>query len=397
MNSSPKNPREALWARHDEQFRDPADIAAFWHGAGVVDPGLFECAVEGRWWETLGRCGITLLVSREYEHLLLGMRANAEGSGAVTFMRLPHPSGIAVDGGSGTVHVACTRNPNQIYDLKPVRTLMPRLDSDAGAPAGNPLVPALVRFLPGCLYLHDLALIGGELHATSVGQNSIVRIGPSGVCERVWWPRCIEAPDGPVIGRNHLQLNSIAAGGGIEESYFSASTDEVTALRPGDPAFPVDGRGVIFSGATREAMARGLTRPHSARLHGGKIWVDNSGYGEVGVVEGGAFVPVRRLPGWTRGLAFCGDVAFVGTSRVLPRFRAYAPGLDPDAARCGVHALDARTGEALGSIVWPAGNQIFALEWMPSAMSGGFPFTPGDEASTARAAGLFYSFDPHTQ
>ena len=125
--------------------------------------------------------------------------------------------------------------------------------------------------------------------------------------------------------------------------------------------------------------------------------MDNSGYGEVGVVEGGAFVPVRRLPGWTRGLAFCGDVAFVGTSRVLPRFRAYAPGLDPDAARCGVHALDARTGEALGSIVWPAGNQIFALEWMPSAMSGGFPFTPGDEASTARAAGLFYSFDPHTQ
>ncbi|MCC6450133.1 MAG: DUF4915 domain-containing protein [Candidatus Aureabacteria bacterium] len=393
MNRPSRDSRAAARDRHDGQFRDPADLAGFWRGAVETDPSLFACETEGRWWETLRRCGVTLLVSREYEHLLLGLTASDDGTGAATYLRLPHPSGIAVDEARATVHVACTRNPNQVYDLQPVRSLMPRLDRAAETFAGNPLLPARVRFLPGCTYLHDLALIGGELHATSVGQNAIVRIGEGGACERVWWPRCIEAPGGPVFGRNHIQLNSIAAGACPADSYYSASADEMTELRPGDPAFPVDRRGVIFSGATREALALGLTRPHSARLHGGRIWVDNSGYGEVGVVEGGAFVSVRRLPGWTRGLAFCGDTAFVGTSRVLPRFRAYAPGLDPAAARCGVHAVDVRTGEALGSIVWPAGNQIFAIEPVPSSMSGGFPFAAGEKQARGSSEGLFYAFD----
>ena len=109
--------------------------------------------------------------------------------------------------------------------------------------------------------------------------------------------------------------------------------------RPGDPSFPVDRRGVIFSGVSREAIARGLTRPHSARLWENRIWVDNSGYGEVGFIEGEKFRAVSRLAGWTRGLCFVRDVMFVGTSRVLPRFRQYAPGLDVDEGRCGIHAL----------------------------------------------------------
>src|SRR5206468_2789364 len=126
--------------------------------------------------------------------------------------------------------------------------------------------------------------------------------------------------------------------------FFSASADAMGRLRPGDPDFPVDRRGVIFSGRTREPVVRGLTRPHSARLRRGQLWVDNSGYGEVGVCRDGRLDVVARPGGWTRGLAFAGDVAFVGTSRVLPRFERYAPGLDPARCVCAVHALDARTG-----------------------------------------------------
>ena len=76
-----------------------------------------------------------------------------------------------------------------------------------------------------------------------------------------------------------------------------ASADIISARRPGHKNFPVDRRGVIFSGATREPVARGLTRPHSARLHRDQIWVDNSGYGEVGLIEGEKFRAVSRLPG----------------------------------------------------------------------------------------------------
>ena len=82
---------------------------------------------------------------------------------------------------------------------------------------------------------------------------------------------------------------------------------------------------------------------------------------------------VARLPGWTRGLAFHDDVALVGTSRVIPRFRSYAPGLDLDGSVCGVFAIDTRTGETLGSLIWPEGNQVFAVEVLPRALTSGFP------------------------
>jgi uncharacterized protein (TIGR03032 family) len=254
-------------------------------------------------------------------------------------------------------------------------------------------VPLRSRFLPGSLYIHDLALIGGKLHANAVGHNAIVRLDGDGF-ERVWWPKAIEGGAGPDFTRNYIQLNSIAAGRGVSGSYFSASADAISARRPGHRNFPVDGRGVIFSGRTREPIARGLTRPHSARLNDGQVWVDNSGYGELGAVADRRFEAVVRLPGWTRGLCFHDGVAFVGTSRVIPRFRQYAPGLDVDRSTCAVHAVDVATATVLGSLTWPYGNQIFSIDWLPSSASAGFPFVAGVARQSARSKRLFYSFDP---
>jgi hypothetical protein len=255
----------------------------------------------------------------------------------------------------------------------------------------------LVNFLPGCTYLHDLALVGGDLHGNAVGENAVVRLGQGGPPERVWWPRCVERDGTPDVSRNYLQLNSIAAGPDVESSYFSASSERISTRRPGHRNYPVDRRGVIFSGSTREPMARGLTRPHSARLRDGRVWVANSGYGELGVAADGGFEPVVRFPGWTRGLSFAADVAFVGTSRVLPHFRQYAPGLEVDRSECAVHAVRPATGEVLGSLVWPYGNQIFAVEPVPSSFSLGFPFLAAGRSSQARAKRLFYSFQAHPQ
>jgi len=385
-----------LRARDDAAWRHPATIAAQWREAGDTDPRLLRAVVRGAWWETLAALDVTLLVTREYEHLLLGLRAGRKGP-AVTYMRLPHPSGLVADPARGVVHVASTRNPNQLYDFRPATALAGATNGRPRALVDRPLVPVRARFLPGGLYLHDLALIGGVLHANAVGQNAVVRLDESGGSRRVWWPRCIETARGPVFGRNHLQLNSIAAGRDLASSYFSASTDVLSARRPGHRNFPVDGRGVIFSGRTRAPVARGLTRPHSARLRRGRVWVDNSGYGEVGVIDGERFVPVARLPGWTRGLTLREGVAFVGTSRVLPRFTQYAPGLDPVRSVCGVHALDLATGRTLGSIVWPYGNQIFAVEGVPARLTTGFPFPASRRGATARARALFYGFLTHSR
>ncbi len=363
---------EALWAHHHGELRDPHQIVTQWRQAAEVDPGLFACRVTGDWWGVLDRLGVTLIVTREYEHLVMAFCVEG-GRPRTSYLHLPHPNGLAVDAATGRVHIASTRNPNVIFDFAPCAGAAPgRPGSDAPA---RQLLPVQSRYLPGCLYLHDLALVGGELYANAVGLNAVVRLPREGGFEPVWWPRCIDAGDSPRLDRNYLQLNSIAAGGSLTASYFGASAAVPSRRRPGHLNFPVDRRGVIFSGATREVCGVGLTRPHSARLRDGEVWVDNSGYGEVGRIVDGRFEAVLRLPGWTRGLSFHGDLAFVGTSRVLPKYAHYAPGLDPAQCRAGVHAIDLKAGRVLGSIVWPTGNQLFAIEAAPRRLVVGFPFT----------------------
>lgn len=382
---------DGVWRAHDSAWRDPAQVASQWYEAATIDPGLLRSTVHGGWWEALAGQRVTLLITREYEHLIVALRGGRRGP-AVSFMPMPHPSGLAVDRARQTVHVASTRNPNLVFDLAPVTDLFAPGGARHRTPADRPLVPVRARYFPGALYLHDLALIGGVLHANAVGQNAVIRLHGDGRYAPVWWPRSVESKTGPRFDRNYLQLNSIAAGPTLRSSFFSASAATPSTRRPGHRNFPVDGRGVIFSGASREPIARGLTRPHSARLHRGRVWVCNSGYGELGFIEDGAFVAVVRLPGWTRGLCFAGGIAFVGTSRVIPRFRAYAPGLDVEASVCGLHAVDTRTGAVLGSLRWPVGNQIFGIEALPSAVTSGFPCVAGARRANERERALYYSF-----
>ncbi len=393
MTAAKAGASRPLWARQDKTWRDPAGVAGLWEQARDVDPRLLRHSVRGRWWEALAEERAVLVVTREYEHLLVAISA-LPGGPAISYWPFPHPSGLAFDSAAGILHVASTRSPNQVYDFAPAVGLLARLDVELSGLAGRPLVPVRSRFLPGCLYLHDLAMVGGRLHACAAGQNAIVRLPSAGGFERVWWPRCVETSRGPVFGRNHIQLNSIAAGRTLSESYFTASAERMSARRPGHRDFPVDRRGVLFSAATREPVVRGLTRPHSARWHRGRVWIDDSGYGDLGFVEGERFVTAARLPGWTRGLAFHRRIAFVGTSRILPRFRQYAPGLDVEKSLCGIHAVDTRSGRILGSLLWPSGNQIFAIEVVPRQFTSGFPIAAGRPRAVGKIRELFYAFEP---
>ena len=381
---------ESRWIEDNAAWREPDEVGAGRRRADPVGRGLLEVRVRGGWWETLERLDACVVVSREYEHLLLALAVAPEGP-QQSFMSLPHPSGLTFDARAQRLHVASTRNPNQLYVLAPA---MGRNAGGRGAIAGDrPLVPLSVSFLPGRLYLHDLALIGGVLHGNAVGLNAVVRLNGPGQCEPVWWPRAIERDGRPDISRNYLQLNSIAAGEELSRSFFSASTDAPAHRRPGHRNFPVDGRGVIFSGATREPVVRGLTRPHSARLRNGELWVDDSGYGRLAVIRDCRPETVASLPGWTRGLAFAGNVAFVGTSRVIPRFAQYAPGLNVDRSVCAVHALDVGSGEALGSVSWPNGNQVFDIAVLPRSATLGFAALAGRRQSRRELSSFFFSYD----
>jgi uncharacterized protein (TIGR03032 family) len=110
--------------------------------------------------------------------------------------------------------------------------------------------------------------------------------------------------------------------------------------------------GCLIDVASGEIVLGDLSMPHSPRLHGDRLWLLNSGTGELGWAdcERGRFEPVAFCPGFLRGLAFAGDFAVVGLSK--PRQDRTFTGLALDAslrekdaeARCGLWVIDTKSG-----------------------------------------------------
>jgi uncharacterized protein (TIGR03032 family) len=384
------NELSEMWSRHSADWRDTSQVCSQWREAADIDPRLLEFKASKEWWKIIAGLGITLLITREYEHLVIAL-STVNTKPRVSFLPVPHPSGLAIDRKSNRVMFASTRNPNQIYTWKPVTSALERLDIKARTLNEGLLAPVSSTFYPGSLYLHDLAILGSGLYANAVGHNAVVRLEPDGSFKRVWWPKSIERHGQPIFSRNHIQLNSIAGGKTLQDSYFTASSAETGRLRPGHLNYPVDQTGVVLSGRSREPVCFGLTRPHSARLHNGQVWLANSGYGQFGFVSGNRLEVVAHLPGWTRGLCIIKDVAFAGTSRVIPRYARYAPGLATADSRCAIHAVSCNSGELLGSLEWPSGNQIFAVDWIDDQATSGFPFSVSSRKRSQELA-LFYTY-----
>lgn len=142
------------------------------------------------------------------------------------------------------------------------------------------------------------------------------------------------------------------------------------AMRAGRPAFvTLVGRsdvsdgwrdhrasgGLVYDVEAGEPVLEGLSMPHSPRWHEGRLWLLNSGTGELGYREAdsGRFTGVAFCPGYARGLAFLGRYAVVGLS--LARENRTFGGLALDdalahrgaRARCGLLVIDTLTGDTV--------------------------------------------------
>ena len=113
--------------------------------------------------------------------------------------------------------------------------------------------------------------------------------------------------------------------------------------------------------------------PHSPRWYDGRWWLLESGTGTFGTMDpiAGTYEPVVQLPGFTRGLSFCGPLAFIGLSQV--RETAVFGGI-PIAEKaleeraCGVWVVNINTGEVVGFVKFEdAVQEIFAVEVLPNS------------------------------
>jgi uncharacterized protein (TIGR03032 family) len=130
-----------------------------------------------------------------------------------------------------------------------------------------------------------------------------------------------------------------------------------------------------------------LTMPHSPRLvaegegegRGERLVVLHSGLGQLVTVDvaSGRWESIAELPGYTRGLAIHGRLAFVGLSKV--RTTASLAGV-PIAAqaerlKCGVAVVDLNTGQAVAHFEFVSGiDELFDVQVLPGAV---MPFISG--------------------
>jgi uncharacterized protein (TIGR03032 family) len=133
--------------------------------------------------------------------------------------------------------------------------------------------------------------------------------------------------------------------------------------------------GLLMDITTNEILVEGLSMPHSPRVQGGRIWLLNSGSGELGYVEPRErrFEAIAFCPGYARGLAFIGKHAVIGLS--LPRENRTFQGLTLDKGltgrgaepRCGLIVVDTTNGDTVGWIrLEGVVRELFDVAVLPS-------------------------------
>lgn len=219
------------------------------------------------------------------------------------------------------------------------------------------------RFAPregrvtGQIDIHDIGV--GDVNQFSEGAetqgpifvctayNCLATISETASFRPLWHPPFISK----ITGEDRCHLNGLAMDGN-RAAYVSAVSRSDVA--DGWRERRSDG-GVVLDVASGEPVATGLSMPHSPRLYDGKLWVLNSGRGELCTIDlsSGDITPVAFCPGYARGLAFVGRYAIVGLSR--PRKNQTFEGLElqdllkqkDTAPRSGLLVIDIDTGRTV--------------------------------------------------
>ena len=201
--------------------------------------------------------------------------------------------------------------------------------------------------------------------------NCLARPSARHSFEVVWKPAFISQ----IIDEDRCHLNGLAMADGAPR-YVTAVSKSNTIDGWRDRRS--DG-GIVIDVKSGEIVCEGLSMPHSPRLRDGRLWLLNSGTGELGTVnfdkDGmGSFEPLVFCPGFLRGLSFHGDYAFVGLSRARHnRFEGLAleqklSEADSE-AWCGMQVIDLNTGTCVDWFrIDGTFGELYDVEVLPGAI-----------------------------
>jgi uncharacterized protein (TIGR03032 family) len=132
--------------------------------------------------------------------------------------------------------------------------------------------------------------------------------------------------------------------------------------------------GMVWDIATGKPLAQGLSMPHSPKLYENRLWLLNSGTGELGFItpDNGRFHALAFCPGYARGLDIFRGYAVVGIS--MPRDEKTFKGLPLDGMltargaepRCGLIVIDLTTGDTVAWLrIDNVVRELFDVAFLP--------------------------------
>ena len=207
-------------------------------------------------------------------------------------------------------------------------------------------------YFTGDLDAHDIGVNrNGEMLFVNTRFNCLATVSLTHSFKPVWHPPFISR----LAAEDRCHLNGLAMENGRARYVTCVSQSDTF---DGWRDHRQDG-GVVIDVESGKIVCEGLSMPHLLCVFDGKLWLLNSGTGELGFVDIAKrkFEPLCFAPGYLRGLAFAGGhFALVGLSK--PRDNKTFSGLALDAAleqrkvnpRCGIYLIDLRNGDIVHSM-----------------------------------------------
>ncbi len=201
----------------------------------------------------------------------------------------------------------------------------------------------------GDIDIHDIhANPGGQALFVATRFNCLARYSESHSFKPVWMPPFIDR----LCAEDRCHLNGMAMNVAEDKLPTFVTCISNSNVAEGWREHRLTG-GLVLDVVSGEAVASGLSMPHSPRLRDGKLWLVQSGTGEFGFIElnTGKFVSVCFLQGFARGVAFIGEYAVIGLSR--PRDLAEFSELKVSTRlqresvmpKCGIAVVNLKTGD----------------------------------------------------
>ncbi|MEH2233750.1 MAG: TIGR03032 family protein [Nostoc sp.] len=200
-------------------------------------------------------------------------------------------------------------------------------------------------YTTGDVNAHELVLDdAGKVIFVNTDFSCLATLSPDYNFVPIWQPPFISK----LVAEDRCHLNGLAMVKGKPAYVTACSTTDTAA---GWRNHRVNG-GVVIDVTQNEIIATGLSMPHSPRWYHEKLWLLNSGTGELGYIEERQFHPITFCPGFVRGLAFWQNFAFVGLSQLRSQSftgltlenRLKSQGNRP---QCGLMVIDLQTGTPL--------------------------------------------------